>query len=113
MSARAIAIAMSSQFGVGGSAFRTVKGREVYVDTVAFAGYRLETLEKAGPFNEVLVRNQHDGYNYRIRKMGGEFCLRLIFARVISAEAPLYPYGGRIINTDTGRYWLCSCIRGR
>lgn len=71
----AIAAAMSSKFGVGGSAFRTVDDREMYVDSVAFPGYLRETLEKAGPFNEELVRNQDDEYNYRIRGMGGRILL--------------------------------------
>lgn len=73
--ARAIALAMSSTFGVGGSAFRTVKDKEIYVDTVAFPGYTKEVLEKTGLFNEELVRNQDDEYNYRIRKMGGRILL--------------------------------------
>ena len=74
-SAQAIAIAMSSKFGVGGSAFRTVDDREMYVDTVAFPGYKKETLEKVGAFNEELVRNQDDEYNYRLRKAGGRILL--------------------------------------
>lgn len=70
--ARAIAVAMSSRLGVGGSAFRTsdpdAPVREV--DTVAFPAYRRATLEQAGPFDEELVRNQDDEYNYRLRKAG-------------------------------------------
>lgn len=73
--AQAIAIAMSSKFGVGGSAFRTINDREMYVDTVAFPGYKKETLEKIGAFNEELVRNQDDEYNYRLRKFGGRILL--------------------------------------
>lgn len=73
--ASAIAIAMSSKFGVGGSAFRTVDDREMYADTVAFPAYTRRILEKAGPFNEELVRNQDDEYNYRIRKLGGRILL--------------------------------------
>jgi glycosyltransferase involved in cell wall biosynthesis len=73
--AEAIAMAMSSGFGVGGSAFRTVKDREMYTDTVAFPAYTREIIELAGPFNEELVRNQDDEYNYRIRKLGGRILL--------------------------------------
>lgn len=72
---KAIALAMSSAFGVGGSAFRTTDDREMYTDTVAFPGYTKEILERAGPFNEELVRNQDDEYNYRIRKLGGRILL--------------------------------------
>jgi succinoglycan biosynthesis protein ExoA len=75
LQAEAVAIAMSSKFGVGGSAFRTIDDRELYVDTVAFPGYKRETLENVGEFNEELVRNQDDEFNYRIRKMGGRILL--------------------------------------
>jgi glycosyltransferase involved in cell wall biosynthesis len=75
LQARAIAVAMSSTFGVGGSAFRTVNDREMYVDTVAFPGYKREIFEKVGFFNEELVRNQDDEFNYRLRKHGGRVLL--------------------------------------
>lgn len=74
-SAQAIAIAMSSPFGVGGSAFRTVKDRKMFVDTVAFPAYRHETIRKAGLFDEELVRNQDDEYNFRLREMGGHILM--------------------------------------
>lgn len=73
--ARAIAAAMSSWFGVGGSAFRTVRDRSLLTDTVAFPGYRREVMDRAGEFDEELVRNQDDEYNYRLRKMGARILL--------------------------------------
>ena len=73
--ASAIALAMSSAFGVGGSAFRTINDREMYTDTVAFPGYTREILTRAGPFDEELVRNQDDEYNYRVRELGGRILL--------------------------------------
>ncbi len=71
----AISMAMSSKFGVGGSAFRTVKDREMFTDTVAFPGYTRKIVDLAGAFNEELVRNQDDEYNFRIRKLGGRILL--------------------------------------
>jgi succinoglycan biosynthesis protein ExoA len=71
----AIAVAMSSAFGVGGSAFRTIKDRSIMVDTVAFPAYTREVLELAGAFDEELVRNQDDEYNYRLRGMGRKLLL--------------------------------------
>lgn len=71
----AIAIAMSTKFGVGGSAFRTFEDREIYTDTVAFPGYKRETVDRVGRFDEELVRNQDDEYNYRIRELGGNILL--------------------------------------
>jgi glycosyltransferase involved in cell wall biosynthesis len=73
--ARAIALAMSSWFGVGGSAFRTVKDRPLLVETVAFPAYTRKTLARLGPFDEELVRNQDDEYNYRLLKQGGRILL--------------------------------------
>lgn len=73
--AAAIALAMSSRFGVGGSAFRTVNDREMYTDTVAFPGYTRKVIDKVGQFDEELVRNQDDEYNFRIRELGGQILL--------------------------------------
>jgi succinoglycan biosynthesis protein ExoA len=73
--AQAVALAMSSPFGVGGSKFRTRPGMTGLVDTVAFPAYWRATLEKAGPFDEELVRNQDDEYNYRLRKAGARLLL--------------------------------------
>jgi len=73
--AEAIAAAMSSTFGVGGSAFRIGAKDARFVDTVAFPGYRRDTIQRAGPYDEELVRNQDDEYNYRVRKLGGQILL--------------------------------------
>ena len=73
--AQAIALAMSSRFGVGGSSFRTVRDREMFTDTLAFPAYRRDVVERVGWFDEELVRNQDDEYNYRLRKLGGRLLL--------------------------------------
>lgn len=67
--AQAIALGMSSPFGVGNALFRyTTEACEV--DTLAFGAYRREVMEKVGLFNEELTRNQDDEYNYRVRAAG-------------------------------------------
>ncbi len=68
--ASVIAEAMSCGFGVGGSAFRTIRDRTMLTDTVAFPAYTRSAIERAGPFDEELVRNQDDEYNFRLRKLG-------------------------------------------
>lgn len=73
--ARAISLAMSSRFGVGGVAFRTGADEEQYVDTVAFGAYTRDIIERAGPLDAELVRNQDDEYNYRLRKLGARILL--------------------------------------
>lgn len=73
--AQTIALAMSSTFGVGNSAFRTTHGRSMLVDTIPFPAYPRRVIEEAGAYDETMVRNQDDEYNYRIRKMGGRLLL--------------------------------------
>lgn len=72
--AKAIAMAMSSPFGVGNSRFR-LSGYEGYVDTLAFGAYRREVFENIGGFDEELVRCQDDEFNYRLRKNKGRIYL--------------------------------------
>ncbi len=68
---KAIALAMSSPFGVGNARFRT-SGRPGLVDTLAFGAYRREVFQTVGEFDEELVRCQDDEFNYRLRKTGGK-----------------------------------------
>ena len=68
---KAIALMLSSKFGVGNSQFRT-NGKGGYVDTVPFGAFRREVFEKYGLYNEKLTRNQDNELNYRIRKNGGK-----------------------------------------
>lgn len=72
---RAIAAAMSSRFGVGGSAFRVGADSVLAVDTVAFPAWPRRVMDAAGPFDEELVRNQDDEYSYRLRALGHEIIL--------------------------------------
>lgn len=68
--ARAIAAATSSKFGVGNSALRT-GGCEREADTIPFGSYRKSIFEKVGFYDERLVRNQDIELNSRIWKTGG------------------------------------------
>lgn len=70
----AISVAMSSPFGVGNAYFRYLR-REAYVDTVAFGAYRRRVFDNIGLFDEELVRNQDDEFNYRLREFGGKILL--------------------------------------
>jgi succinoglycan biosynthesis protein ExoA len=71
----AIALAVSSPFGVGGAAFRTVHDRSMLVDTVGFPAYTRRAVERAGAYDEELVRDQDDEYNSRLRKLGARILL--------------------------------------
>ncbi len=70
----AISFALSTAFGVGSAYFRTGL-KEGYVDTVAFGMYRKTVFEKIGLFDEELIRNQDDEFNFRIKKNNGKILL--------------------------------------
>jgi len=70
-----IALAMSSSFGVGNSAFRLSVSNNKLVDGVPFPAYTREIIQAAGLYDEELVRDQDDEYNYRIRAAGGKILL--------------------------------------
>ncbi|MBQ7799769.1 MAG: glycosyltransferase family 2 protein [Oscillospiraceae bacterium] len=71
---QAIALMLSSKFGVGNSQFRT-NGSSGYVDTVPFGAFRREVFSKYGGYDERLTRNQDNEMNFRIRKNGGKIYL--------------------------------------
>jgi succinoglycan biosynthesis protein ExoA len=66
---RAIALAMSSPFGVGDSKYRhsTVEGQ---VDSVMGAFAHRTLFDDVGLFNETNVVNEDGEFNYRVRKAG-------------------------------------------
>jgi glycosyltransferase involved in cell wall biosynthesis len=70
---QAIALAMSSRFGIGGAAFRV--GGSGRADTVAFGAYRRETFNRIGVFAEDIERGEDDEFNYRLLDAGGAIVL--------------------------------------
>lgn len=66
---RMIGAAMSSSFGVGNAHFRT-GNKSGFVDTVAFGAYKKEIFAKVGLFDEELIRNQDDEFNFRVTNAG-------------------------------------------
>ena len=69
----AVAHATSSRFGVG--SYFHFGTEERSVDTVYMGMWPRSVFERAGLFDEELVRNQDDELNYRIRKTGGTIVL--------------------------------------
>ncbi len=72
---RAIVLALSHRFGVGGSVFRTGFKKPKLVDTVFGGCYKKEVFEKIGLFNEKLVHTQDMEFNLRLKKAGGRILL--------------------------------------
>ena len=71
---QAIALAINSFFGSGGSKFHYTS-KEQYVDTVYLGAFPRHVFDKIGFFNESLVRNQDYELNYCIRAAGGKILL--------------------------------------
>ncbi|MDY6325815.1 MAG: glycosyltransferase family 2 protein [Bacteroidales bacterium] len=72
---RAIAVAMSSPFGMGNSLFRIGAQKEMKADTVPFGCFPRKVFDEVGLFDEELVRNQDDEFNGRIIQKGGSIWL--------------------------------------
>jgi len=66
----AIALATSSRFGIGNSYFH-YGSEEREVDSVYMGVFRRSLFDTVGWFDEELVCNQDDEFNYRVRRAGG------------------------------------------
>jgi succinoglycan biosynthesis protein ExoA len=71
---KAVALATSTPFGVGGGRFHYSE-QEGFVDTVYMGAWPRQVFEKIGLFDEELVRDQDDEFNYRLRASGGKILL--------------------------------------
>ena len=69
-----VSLATSSRFGIGNSYFHFSKiGR--WVDTVYLGAWKRDVFSKIGGFDEDLVRNQDDEFNFRLIQSGGRIWL--------------------------------------
>ena len=75
ITARTIAVALSSVFGVGDASFRLKPAGISPVDTVPFGCFRRSLFDRIGFFDEELLRNQDDEFNARILQNGGSIYL--------------------------------------
>jgi glycosyltransferase involved in cell wall biosynthesis len=72
---RAIAVGLAHTFGVGNSHFRIGTRTRRWVNAVQFGCYRRELFDRIGLFDEELVRNQDDEFNFRLIARGGRILL--------------------------------------
>jgi len=72
---RAIALAMSSRFGVGDTAFRDEDATEQWTDSVPYGAYRREVFHRLGGLAEDIDRGEDDEFNYRLTQSGGRILL--------------------------------------
>jgi succinoglycan biosynthesis protein ExoA len=69
-----VALATAHPFGVGDSRFHYATEAQD-VDTVYMGAWPRHVFQDVGPFDEELVRNQDDEFNYRLRVAGGRIWL--------------------------------------
>jgi succinoglycan biosynthesis protein ExoA len=69
--AKAVSIATSNPFGIGGARFHYTEKEEI-VDTVFMGFCSRKLYEEIGGFDEEMVRNQDDEFSYRILDYGGK-----------------------------------------
>jgi succinoglycan biosynthesis protein ExoA len=72
---KSIKLAQSSFFGVGGVSFRKNVEKGQYVDTLAFGAYKRKVFDHLGGYDEELVRNQDDEFNFRMIQNDGKIWL--------------------------------------
>lgn len=68
---RVISSAMSTTFGMGLGNFRTLQ-KSCFTDTVTSPMYPYWVFERIGFFDENLIRNQDDDFNFRVTNAGGK-----------------------------------------
>lgn len=66
---RAAAVSMSHPLGVGNAKHRFPE-YEGYAEGACFPVYKREVFDKVGMFDEELIRNQDDEFNFRMKKLG-------------------------------------------
>jgi glycosyltransferase involved in cell wall biosynthesis len=71
---QAVACATSTPFGVGGSRFHYSE-KEEWVDSVYLGAWPRQVFARIGLFDEELIRDQDDEFNYRLREQGGRILL--------------------------------------
>src|SRR5262245_8413034 len=70
----AVALATSTPFGVGNARFH-FSNRDEWVDTVYMGAWPRAVFARVGLFDEELVRDQDDEFNYRLAQHGGRIWL--------------------------------------
>jgi GT2 family glycosyltransferase len=68
---KVIALAMGTRLGMGIGNFRTLT-KSGFTDTVTSPMYPFWVFEKIGFFDEDLIRNQDDDFNFRVTNAGGK-----------------------------------------
>jgi len=104
-----IPLAQGSLFGGGGGIwFRSRKAG--FVDTVPYGAYRSVVFEKVGFFDETLVRDQDEEFNYRLREAGYKIYLNPEIRSIYHARESLLKFAKQYFQYG---FWKVKVFRKR
>jgi glycosyltransferase involved in cell wall biosynthesis len=104
---RAVAAAYDSPFALGGGK-QHIKGYNGYSDTVSFGAFKKTTAEEVGLFDEQLILNEDDDFNFKISEAGGKI---YISSDIRSTYYPRDTYKGLIKQYYGYGFWKVAVIR--
>ena len=104
---RAVAAAYHSSFALGGGK-QHIKAYEGYSDTVFLGAFKKSTAEKIGLFDEKLILNEDDDFNFRISEAGGKI---FISSEIQSTYDPRDTYLGLIKQYFGYGFWKVAVIK--
>lgn len=104
---RAVAAAYYSPFALGGGK-QHIRDYEGYSDTVSFGAFKKSTAEKVGLFDESLILNEDDDFNFKISEAGGKI---FISSEIHSIYYPRDTYLGLIKQYFGYGLWKVAVIK--
>lgn len=104
---RAVAAAYYSPFALGGGK-QHIRDYEGYSDTVSFGAFKKSTAEKVGLFDESLILNEDDDFNFKISEAGGKI---FISSEIYSIYYPRDTYLGLIKQYFGYGLWKVAVIK--
>ena len=104
---RAVAAAYHSPFALGGGK-QHIKDYEGYSDTVFLGAFKKSTAEEIGLFDEKLILNEDDDFNFRLSEAGGKI---YISSEIHSIYYPRDTYFGLIKQYFGYGFWKVAVIK--
>lgn len=104
---KAVAAAYYSPFALGGGK-QHIKDYEGYSDTVSFGAFKKSTAEAVDYFDEALILNEDDDFNFKIMEQGGKI---FITPKIQSCYYPRDSYKGLVKQYFGYGLWKVAVIK--